>query len=282
LALSENTFRRGIRASPVSLVKGIHTREHLESLDGVRGVSILLVLLSHTSIPGLEAAGGIGVDIFFVLSGFLITTILVREYDGRGSVSLTEFYKRRSLRLFPALLLMCLLFVAYSAVFSSDISKRLREVMEGLLYVTNWSTAFDLGHSHYLGHTWSLGIEEQFYLLWPVVLVGVLQLRRGHVIAFWVALMLAVAAATWRTGLAIDGARTWRLYSGFDTRCDAVLIGCALTFIAPRLALLWPLGAFGILVIIAALHFDYYIPTHGDVYGRRRIGRIVDCGCNRT
>jgi len=217
-------------------------------------------LFSHANVPGLVQAGGIGVDIFFVLSGYLITTILLREYERDGSVSLTNFYKRRSLRLLPALLLMCILFIVYAAIFFDDLRRHLREVAETLLYVTNWSRAFNLGTSHFLGHTWSLGIEEQFYLLWPIVLLGLLRLERGYVIALYAALAIAAASAVWRFGLAWHGAGIDRLYNGFDTRCDSVLLGCALAFVASRVASLWPLGVIGLAAVIVGYHFDYYLP----------------------
>jgi peptidoglycan/LPS O-acetylase OafA/YrhL len=239
---------------------GTDIQDYIASLDGIRGISISIVLLSHAAVPGFHEAGGIGVDIFFVLSGYLIITVLIREYEKTGSISLTEFYRRRSLRLFPALLLMSILFFSYAAIFLPDFSARLRETVEALLYVSNWSRAFEFGTSSFLGHTWSLGIEEQFYVLWPVVLVCLLGLSRGRARAFSVALALAAAAALWRMGLALHGASVMRLYNGFDTRCDCVLIGCALAFVVARLAPLWPIGAIGILITLVTYELNCFLP----------------------
>ena len=145
----------------------------MQSLDGIRGIAIGLVLLFHGAIPGFRG-GWIGVDIFFVLSGFLITTVLLQEYDRNGSISFAEFYKRRSLRLAPALFLMSALFILYAAFAMPNFSARLQETLETLLYASNWSQAFKFKTAKYVGHTWSLGIEEDFYLVWPAVLLALL------------------------------------------------------------------------------------------------------------
>jgi peptidoglycan/LPS O-acetylase OafA/YrhL len=218
----------------------------IQSLDGLRGVAILLVLLFHGSLPGFRNAW-IGVDIFFVLSGYLITTVLIREYKRSQTISLIEFYKRRSLRLAPPLFLMCGLFLLLALAFLPNLAARLRETLESILYVSNWSQAFQLKTSKYLGHTWSLGIEEQFYLLWPMLLLQLVRLPNGSRWVFRAALGLAAAAAVWRGALFLLGASPERLYNGFDTRCDTIFIGCALAFVAPRLRSIWPLGLVGIL-----------------------------------
>ena len=138
------------------------------SLDGVRAIAVLLVMVGHL---GLVYAGGLGVDIFFVLSGYLITAILVSEFSATGQISLKKFYARRALRILPAVILLLLalnIFVTISQ--PSDQAATLRwDSLGALFYVANWLRAFgrDLG---ILGHLWSLSIEEQFYLLWPVTL----------------------------------------------------------------------------------------------------------------
>lgn len=133
-------------------------------LDGIRGIAIALVVLSHASVPGFRWGGQVGVTLFFVLSGYLITWVLVTE--GRE-----HFYRRRALRLFPALaaLLAVSLVVGWATV---------PDVAAIALYVGNWVRVFggDLG---YLGHTWSLAIEEQFYLVWPLVFVAGLRSPRA-------------------------------------------------------------------------------------------------------
>jgi peptidoglycan/LPS O-acetylase OafA/YrhL len=195
---------------------------YIPGFDGIRGVSILLVLFFHGQLAAF-ANGHIGVDIFFVLSGYLITSILLREYARNQSISLAAFYRRRSLRLFPALTLMSMLFLVTASLLLPDFRARLRETFEALFYVTNWSRAFAFNHSIYLGHTWSLGNEELFYLFWPILIVTLLPLPHGSRIAFATALAMALTSALWRLLLAKHGASAIRLHDGFDVRCDSIL-----------------------------------------------------------
>jgi peptidoglycan/LPS O-acetylase OafA/YrhL len=224
--------------------------QRLQSLDGIRGVAIGLVLLFHGFVPGFRG-GWIGVDIFFVLSGFLITTVLLQEYDRNGSISFAEFYKRRSLRLAPALFLMSALFILYAAVAMPNFSARLRETLEAILYATNWSEAFKFKTAKYVGHTWSLGIEEDFYLVWPAILLALIFLLAKKPRWYLAAAVasLALLVALWRAGLSLEGARPPRLYNGFDTRSDSVFIGCALAFVVSRVGFLWPIGLAGLLAM---------------------------------
>jgi len=238
------------KAGPASF--DLRADNRISSLDGIRAVSVLLVLFFHGALPPFKN-GYVGVDIFFVLSGFLITKILLNEFGRDNTVSMINFYRRRALRLGPALVMMCVAFSIYAVALLPNLGQRLRETTEALLYVSNWSRAFEFGTQHYLGHTWSLGIEEQFYLLWPVALVSILKLRNGYRIAAWTAPVIVATAALWRLWLALHGANIYRLYNGFDTRCDAVLVGCALAFVAPKLSRLWPVGVGGILIVLAAL-----------------------------
>ena len=139
------------------------------ALDGLRGVAILLVVLNHARVPGWDGAGTVGVTAFFVLSGFLITVLLLEERDAVGAISLLPFYRRRALRLLPALAI--LLTIAAAAYLVTGRPGRLvTDVLPPALYVANFARAAGdtLGA---LGHTWSLAVEEQFYLVWPLLLV---------------------------------------------------------------------------------------------------------------
>ena len=158
--------------------------KHVPALDGLRGVAILLVITRHQLIPFSLSGGFLGVDLFFVLSGFLITTLLLKEFDAANTISLKNFYVRRALRLGPALLvyLLASLVVTYF-LHRQDLSREFRLVGLALAYATNWRMAF--GWDLSLDPTaiiWSLSIEEQFYLVWPMVLlVGLaLGLKRRH------------------------------------------------------------------------------------------------------
>jgi peptidoglycan/LPS O-acetylase OafA/YrhL len=148
---------------------------HRPALDGLRGVAVLLVVLAHAHVPGMEAAGGVGVCLFFVLSGYLITGLLLAEHDASGRVRFRAFYARRARRLLPALgSLLAFLLALRALTGMADIADT-RSVVGAVFYVNNWQ----VGHHNLttLLHTWSLSVEEQFYSVWPMVLL--LCLRRG-------------------------------------------------------------------------------------------------------
>jgi peptidoglycan/LPS O-acetylase OafA/YrhL len=204
---------------------------YLPSLDGLRGVAILLVMLHHS---GRAPGGFVGVDIFFVLSGFLITALLMQERAQNRSLSLGDFYARRALRLFPALFLLLALFLAVPRAFGMPEEHRWDRVLPILLYYANWALAFQWVQLGVLSPTWSLAMEEQFYLLWPPILVLLLVLgARRSLIVGVVLLGIAVApierAAMWH----VRGPDVWaRLYWGLDTRMDALLLGCLVGLLA--------------------------------------------------
>jgi peptidoglycan/LPS O-acetylase OafA/YrhL len=194
------------------------------ALDGMRAIAVTAVVFIHASpwMPG----GFTGVDIFFVLSGFLITTLIVNEINQSGRMNLRQFYIRRILRLAPAFYLLIGVSVVLS-IFSKTIDLNLRATLLSAAYLMNWNRAFGLYPETWLGHTWSLAMEEQFYILWPCTLI--LILRRRPLI--WIMSAIVIVTA-WRTHLVLAGADPERTYNGFDTHSDALLIGCALS--------LWP------------------------------------------
>src|SRR5579875_1756575 len=166
-------------------------------LDGLRGVAILLVMLTHTSVlPN----GYVGVDLFFALSGLLITTLLYEEWDRCGRISLRRFYGRRARRLLPALgLLIVVALIVDMVCYPMTGWPFAKKALTSLLFVNNWIAA--TGHASDLGSlnpTWSLAQEEQFYLVWPLVLVLLLRCRaRPRLVAamLLVAIGLLIAAA---------------------------------------------------------------------------------------
>jgi peptidoglycan/LPS O-acetylase OafA/YrhL len=209
---------------------------YVPALDGLRGLAILLVITHHQLIPLSLSGGFLGVDLFFVLSGFLITTLLVTEFDATETISLKNFYLRRVLRLGPALLLYLIasLIVTYH-LNPADFMRELRLVGLALAYSTNWRLAF--GWDMSLDPTaiiWSLSIEEQFYLVWPLLLLVCLslRLRRMHLI---IGLIVVIATiCLHRRQMWDEGAELNRLYYGTDTRADAPLMGCLLALIPQR------------------------------------------------
>jgi peptidoglycan/LPS O-acetylase OafA/YrhL len=194
------------------------------ALDGVRAVAVLAVLFLHLD---LARGGGSGVTMFFVLSGFLITVLLLEEYRGTRSVSIPSFYVRRGLRLLPALFAV----LAVDAVFVAlrfhgwDRKAGFAAIAITLGYASNWANAFRWLPMAQLSHTWSLAVEEQFYLIWPPVLVWLMR-RRLPYLGWWLVIAALVSVAE-RFLLAGLGASENRLYNGLDTRADALLWGAA-------------------------------------------------------
>ena len=195
----------------------------LPSLDGLRAAAVLLVMAGHFSHR--TAVGSLGVGIFFVLSGFLITWLLVRERHASGAISLRQFYVRRALRLFPALYVF--LIVASLAYPLLGIDLPPLEWLASALYMNDYNSALHLRPSNALTHTWSLGIEEKFYLIWPVVL---LTCGRWSAWAATVACAVTImCASAWRLYLTqVLGIESHYIYFAFDTRLDYLAIGCLL------------------------------------------------------
>ncbi len=197
------------------------------ALDGVRAIAILMVMAFHV---GMLSGGFLGVDMFFVLSGFLITTLLLEEHARSGRISLPQFYLRRAFRLLPALYVClgaCAAFVLIA--WPDPLAVRTGvEIPFALVYASNWGRIATGVVRGLLGHMWSLAVEEQFYLLWPPLLSIVLWLRPRRWHLLMLVLLGALAAATWRAVLCYNGATALRLNNGSDTRADALLIGCAL------------------------------------------------------
>lgn len=197
---------------------------HRPALDGVRGIAILLVVACHLAKwwwP--NALGSIGVTVFFTLSGFLITALLLEE-AARGPVSLAGFYRRRARRLFPALVVMVAF--AGSLMVTTGIAP-LSAIWWALSYVGNWDSARE-GITALLGHTWSLAIEEQFYIVWPVALLAARRWRHGPlvVVGAGIAASVVLRALLWNGGAGVA-----RVYFGSDTRADGLLVGCALAIL---------------------------------------------------
>lgn len=226
----------------MSLIADRFKFSHSPGLDGVRGVAILLVLLSHARFGTWHLGGGfLGVDFFFVLSGFLITGLALEEWSGCGAFSFVAFYGRRALRLFPALLAMLLVVTAYALIMETSSARvsQLQWVLAAATYTTNLGLAAQPGGNwpaSLVDHTWSLGVEEQFYVVWPLVLVLAI-LRRGT--RPWLtAAGLVIAIGLFALSRSATYAAGDRLAAFVrpDTRLDEPLIGCL-----GALALYWGL-----------------------------------------
>ena len=215
----------------------------LPGLDGLRGIAVLAVIIYHADISAL-AGGFLGVDVFFVLSGFLITNLLLEELTRTNTIDRANFYLRRIRRLLPALLLVLLASILVSGLFVMDAAYQVRRDLPwAFTFVLNWSYIFfdqsyfvNISRPPLLQHLWSLSIEEQFYVTWPLVIIGLYKLPMGRITPrqkiFAVSLFLALASTAWMVYLSIANGfpipnDPSRVYFGTDTHAMGLLIGCA-------------------------------------------------------
>lgn len=200
--------------------------QRIPSLDGLRAISITLVVLSHwvtwDRVPPLllESYGKLGVHVFFILSGYLITNLLLREYDRTSTINLRDFYVRRAFRIFPA----AFVFLAIVIVLFWH-QMRWYHVAAALFYVAN----MDDSRPWIFGHLWSLSIEEQFYLLWPFAV----KKWQRHKTA--ILLVVFLAAPVCRALLYAFKVQSGFLLGSLPLRADQLAIGCLLAIFAPRL-----------------------------------------------
>jgi peptidoglycan/LPS O-acetylase OafA/YrhL len=204
-------------------------------LDGVRGIAISSVVLMHT--VDWPRGGFLGVDLFFVLSGFLITTLLVQEWQMRETIALRGFYRRRALRLLPGLVAVIAAYVTVRFVVDlrhpelpkHHLDRDLGGALAGLFYVSNIVQAGGVAFPPGIRHLWSLGTEEQFYLLWPPLLLLALVRAANPIRRLQTALIFALGlVVSWRFALTVAGTSQHRLYFAPDTSCDTLIIGCIL------------------------------------------------------
>jgi peptidoglycan/LPS O-acetylase OafA/YrhL len=213
----------------------------MPGLDGLRALAVIAVLLYHAGISWLPG-GFLGVEVFFVLSGYLITALLLAEWRTKGSVDVKAFWMRRARRLLPALYLLIVATLAYAVVFlPGEVAGLRNDALAAFGYVTNWYLV--LGHESYfeavgrpslLKHLWSLAVEEQFYVFWPLVFwlgvsFGATRWRTRRVLM--VALGGAAISVALMAALFVPGADPSRLYYGTDTRAAGLLIGAALAIV---------------------------------------------------
>ncbi len=222
-------------------------QRYMPGLDGLRAIAVLSVILFHLGFDW--APGGmLGVGVFFTLSGYLITDILLNQLNARGRIKLTAFWLARARRLLPALFLMLAIVVAWVTIFGPAQPKEFREgVVSAIFYVNNWQQIF--AEASYfarfeaegpLDHLWSLSVEEQFYILWPFLLLIGVKLVHERPLASGVRPRLALLAIAGALASSILMAVLYkpsfdpsRLYFGTDTRAAALLFGAALAMVWP-------------------------------------------------
>jgi peptidoglycan/LPS O-acetylase OafA/YrhL len=187
---------------------------YVPELDGLRAVAVLLVLAGHCYVPGFTG-GYIGVDVFFVLSGYLITNVLRRNDD------LKHFYARRARRLLPAFVLMLAAYLVLFTLYRPDYAYHLRDAGYAFFYLSDYTYAFQ-GRPEFIGHTWSLAVEEHFYILWPLLFVRFRPKAKALLIAYILLTLWRWHQIDWYDG-----------YFRFDTHSTGLVLGCLLASI-PR------------------------------------------------
>jgi peptidoglycan/LPS O-acetylase OafA/YrhL len=243
-------------------------QRYIAGLDGIRALAVACVIAYHLGVPG-ASGGNLGVGVFFTLSGYLITDLLLGHWQRHGDLGLAMFWLRRARRLLPALFVVLAVVSVWVALFdASQLADVRRQVISGAFYFANWSTIAHNG-SYFarfaaplpLDHLWSLSIEEQFYLVWPWLLWGGIWLFRSRKALAVVTLIAAVFSAWWMGHLYHPGYDPTRVYEGTDTRAFGLLIGAALAMVwsgrkrgrvvAPGVADLLDLGGVvGLLAIV--------------------------------
>jgi peptidoglycan/LPS O-acetylase OafA/YrhL len=229
---------------------------YIPSLDGIRAFSITSVILYH-SFPNYFPGGWIGVDVFFVLSGYLITTILQKDIVNFRKNAIKMFYISRILRILPPFFLMIALLLPISLLAGIGIGTYVRSSIVAGMFVMNWNRAFDIWPQSLVAHSWSLAIEEQFYIIWPVVLIF---LRSRNSRRWAIAAILTVVI--WRCFLVLNGESFERTYNGFDTHVDGLLIGGAMALAPLSLGTQKIIGSFAIIYIILLICIMLSLPLY--------------------
>jgi peptidoglycan/LPS O-acetylase OafA/YrhL len=251
----------------------------IRGLDFMRAVAVLLVLADHSGLyrlgPLAVFDGGFGVEIFFVLSGFLITKLLCDEVDRNGSISFRAFYWRRAARLLPAFYLYLLGGAAMLVLMHRELPWG--AIATASFYTINYYQAFTGAEPHYLSHCWSLAVEEQFYLLWPLLLAFVLRKRLGLIRALATAIVFLWLL---RLLFVVLGASDEYLYRALETRADQLAVGCLLAALVrdarwrARIEAFVGIGWIVPAAILVAILFS--LTLHGTLFGKYAIAYSLE------
>jgi peptidoglycan/LPS O-acetylase OafA/YrhL len=284
--MSKNTLTK----SPANAVAADRAASpHLAGLDGLRALAVAAVVLYHV-MPGTVPGGGLGVDIFFVISGFLITGLLFSERDRTGRIRLGQFWMRRVRRLAPALAILVVVCSSVAVLVGGDVLVGIgRQVLGAATFSSNWLAVAN--HTSYFTGTnpeifqnlWSLAVEEQFYLVWPFLVLLVVLIRRTSLRAI-VFLALAAASAAAMAVLFVPGTDATRVYYGTDTHSFGLAIGAtlaALTRLMATTRLEWSrwqvrlLPLFGAIAVIALIALTVMLPADSELTFRGGLALVA-------
>lgn len=257
--------------------KRLKKSRYITGFDGIRSLAVVGVILYHL-LPTSMKGGYLGVPIFFVVSGYLITDLLRQEWEQNGKINIWQFYVRRMKRLYPGLAFLLITASAYITLFQRGLLNNLRGVVvSSLLYVNNWwqinngLSYFDrFANESPFTHIWSLAVEAQNYLIWPVIFVLLMVFVRERKWIFYTVLGTSVLSAILMMILYTPGGDPTRVYYGTDTRLFSIWIGSALAFVWPstRLKKNIPkqakriLNLAGLISLLALILFFFFLDDH--------------------
>lgn len=214
-------------------------KRYLTGLDGLRAVAVIAIIIYHLNplwLPG----GFLGVDTFFVISGYLITSLLIHEYRSKGTIDLGAFWIRRIKRLIPAVFFLICVVILYTLFFEPQIIKTIKhDSIAAIFYVSNWwyifeeTSYFEAGEPKPLMHLWSLAIEEQFYIIWPVIFLFLLKVKKLQKYIPYIILGVTMVSLGLMIYFMVPNMDNSRVYFGTDTRAHTILLGVLLAFVWP-------------------------------------------------
>lgn len=216
-----------------------HQTRYLPGLDGLRALAVIAIIIYHLN-PKWLSGGFLGVDTFFIISGYLITSLLIHEYKHTGSINLMQFWKKRIKRLLPAVLFLISIVLIYTLMFEPNIIKNVKQdAIAALFYVSNWwyifhdVSYFDSFKIMPLKHLWSLAIEEQFYIFWPILLLILLRIKKLKQHFLLIIFVCSLISLLTMFLIAQPNVDNSRVYFGTDTRLQTLLLGVLLAYIWP-------------------------------------------------
>ena len=258
----------------------VQKKTYMTGLDGLRAVAVSVVIAYHLNLP-FALGGFLGVTLFFVLSGYLITDLILSEWQREGEISFKRFFVRRAKRLLPGVLFLLIFLAAYATIFQPELLVSLKsDILPSMFFFSNWWSIFN-GVSYFeaylnpslLTHFWSLAVEAQFYLLWPFIILIVQRFIKKKWLNIALMALFALASAVWMAVLFRQGSDISRIYYGTDTRAFSLLLGALFAYVCPSAKILCatrknrvhiPLDIIGFASLGLVLFMCYHITQYDD------------------